>query len=317
MLECHPHPRDFSDKSRPFYCCYFMGLQRKQGVPVNEGEQFDMRGTVYEFKLAVHAYSTKKPGMDISVSHVRRRDIPSFVFPGDVRPSRSSKSTWDSRRAAEQKISEDKSPESKGVSDGLDDVRKRKRVESIADADSRNVKLSTRGNDDCAVVNMLVMEKAASDVADVKNLETFGEGSSRNGLLGCDDLSSGVLAAVNVEKEEEKLAIEKIVSGPYNTSEIPSQELEELEDIEFGTQNPNGSLMEPLTDHGPATVPVPSGSGPGPSTGFHLNGCSEDLEPVELAVPMLNAIPAAPVAQRKPLIKLSFTTISNTGGKSG
>ncbi|XP_010916255.1 nuclear poly(A) polymerase 1 isoform X2 [Elaeis guineensis] len=88
MLQCHPHPGDFSDKSRPFHCCYFMGLQRKQGVPVNEGEQFDIRVTVEEFKHSVGMYTLWKPGMEIQVSHIKRRNVPSFVFPGGTRPSR-------------------------------------------------------------------------------------------------------------------------------------------------------------------------------------------------------------------------------------
>ncbi|XP_038984582.1 nuclear poly(A) polymerase 1 isoform X2 [Phoenix dactylifera] len=88
MLQCHPHPGDFSDKSRLFHCCYFMGLQRKQGVPVNEGEQFDIRVTVEDFKHSVGMYTLWKPGMEIQVSHIKRRNVPSFVFPSGIRPSR-------------------------------------------------------------------------------------------------------------------------------------------------------------------------------------------------------------------------------------
>jgi poly(A) polymerase len=61
MLQCHPYPGEFSDKSRSFHQCYFMGLQRKQGVPVNEGEQFDIRLTVDDFKNSVNAYTSWKP----------------------------------------------------------------------------------------------------------------------------------------------------------------------------------------------------------------------------------------------------------------
>ncbi|KAF5181022.1 Poly(A) polymerase [Thalictrum thalictroides] len=82
LLQCRPHPVHFSDKSRLFHCCYFMGLQRKQGVPAQEGEKFDIRGTVEEFKVNVGAYTMWKPGMTIHVSHTRRRSIPLFVFPG-------------------------------------------------------------------------------------------------------------------------------------------------------------------------------------------------------------------------------------------
>ncbi|PIA33451.1 hypothetical protein AQUCO_04100110v1 [Aquilegia coerulea] len=80
LLQCHPHPIHFSDISRPFHCCYFMGLQRKQGVPVQEGQQFDIRGTVEEFKFSVLMYTMWKPGMTLDVSHARRRNIPLFVL---------------------------------------------------------------------------------------------------------------------------------------------------------------------------------------------------------------------------------------------
>ncbi|CAI0400620.1 unnamed protein product [Linum tenue] len=129
MLQCHPHPGEFSDKSKPLRYFYFMGLQRKQGVPVNEGGHFDIRMTVEEFKVTVNSYTSWKQGMEIQVSHVKRRSIPSFVFPGGCRPSRPSKATWDSRRSLEAKActaADKSSPEGKGGPDGSDDRKKRK-----------------------------------------------------------------------------------------------------------------------------------------------------------------------------------------------
>ena len=144
MLQCHPHPGDFSDKSKPFHCSYFMGLQRKQGVPATEGGQFDIRLTVEEFKNSVNMYTSWKQGMEIRVWHVKRKNIPSFVFPGGVRPTRPSKLTWDMRRALELKASGhtqlDKSDDNKTALDGSDDSRKRKRVEDNTESDLRNVK---------------------------------------------------------------------------------------------------------------------------------------------------------------------------------
>ena len=63
------------------HCDFFMGLQRKQGVPIQEGQQFDMRGTVDEFMKSVGMYMFWKLGMDIYVSHVRHKQIHSYVFP--------------------------------------------------------------------------------------------------------------------------------------------------------------------------------------------------------------------------------------------
>ncbi|KAF5739008.1 nuclear poly(A) polymerase 1 [Tripterygium wilfordii] len=87
MLQCHLHPTGLSDKSRPLHCSYFMGLQRKHGVCMQEGKPLDMRYTIREFKYFVGLYSSWKSGMSIDVGHVKRSSIPHFVFPGGVRPS--------------------------------------------------------------------------------------------------------------------------------------------------------------------------------------------------------------------------------------
>ena len=88
MLQCHPYPHEYTDTSRPCsHCAFFMGLQRKEGVRGQEGQQFDIRGTVDEFRQEVNMYMFWKPGMDIYVSHVRRKQLPTFVFPdGYKRP---------------------------------------------------------------------------------------------------------------------------------------------------------------------------------------------------------------------------------------
>ncbi|KAL8234209.1 hypothetical protein R6Q59_020309 [Mikania micrantha] len=118
MLQCHPHPGDFSDKSKPFHCSYFLGLQRKEGVP----KKFDIRLTVDEFKANVGSYSSWKPGMDINVTHIKRRDVPAFVFPGGVRPTQPAKVSLETGAA------------SSGV-DGADGyTRKRKRDDNDDDA---------------------------------------------------------------------------------------------------------------------------------------------------------------------------------------
>ncbi|KAL5999650.1 hypothetical protein ACLOJK_037935 [Asimina triloba] len=94
MLQCHPYPNEYVDTSKQCpHCAFFMGLQRKQGVRIQEGQQFDIRGTVDEFRLSVNMYIFWKPGMEIYVSHVRRKQIPSYVFPPGYkrcRPSRHS-----------------------------------------------------------------------------------------------------------------------------------------------------------------------------------------------------------------------------------
>lgn len=104
MLQCHPYPNEHVDTSKPCpHCAFFMGLQRKQGVKVEEGQQFDIRGTVDEFKQDVNMYMFWKPGMDIYVSHVRRKQIPSYVFPDGYKRSRLSRhANQQSERTSEE-----------------------------------------------------------------------------------------------------------------------------------------------------------------------------------------------------------------------
>ncbi|XWS70295.1 hypothetical protein CRYUN_Cryun03dG0035700 [Craigia yunnanensis] len=73
MLQCHPCQNEYVDTSKQFpRCAFFMGLQRKEGVTGQEGQQFDIRGTVDEFRQEISMYMYWKPGMDICVSHVHR-----------------------------------------------------------------------------------------------------------------------------------------------------------------------------------------------------------------------------------------------------
>ncbi|KAH9671446.1 nuclear poly(A) polymerase 1 [Citrus sinensis] len=262
MLQCHPHPGDFSDKSKPLYCSYFMGLQRKQGVPVGEGEQFDIRLTVKEFKQAVSMYTLRKPGMQISVAHVTRRNLPNFVFPGGVRPSRPSKGTWDSRRALERKVSSHTKP-------GADDGRKRKQTDDNVDTHLRNAKchatmpsssgefregspiMSTISSSSINLQfeHMDANELAGSNREKVENNLTDSirgsrnsvEVSSHNGkvdgpMIG-DPRNKGLSFNSSNSKDAEKLAIEKIMSGPYVADQAFPLELDQLEvDLELKNQ---------------------------------------------------------------------------------
>lgn len=93
-LQCHPYPHEYVDTSKQCaHCAFFMGLQRKQGEIIQEGQQFDIRGTVDEFRQSVNMYMFWKPGMEIYVSHVRRKQIPSYVFPDGYKRSRPSRLT--------------------------------------------------------------------------------------------------------------------------------------------------------------------------------------------------------------------------------
>lgn len=354
MLQCHPHPGDFQDNSRPFHCSYFMGLQRKLGVPVNEGEQFDIRLTVEEFKHSVNTYTLWKPGMEIRVSHVKRRSIPSFVFPGGVRPSRPSKATWDSRRASDAKVSghagSDKSGEVKGAADGQVDGKKRKRADDNADTQLKNSKYITAVPSSSAEVQVgspggtvtpcslkgdnvdatgLVEPTRGKDESNMTNgsknsstEELSSLNSEVDGSVRCIPPHTGlhVTADASSSKEAEKLAIEQIMSGPYVSHQAFPEEPEELEDdLEFrnrvvsvGNTN-NGPLQAPVSDAAGA-APIISSNGAGPSISLHASGSIEELEPAELTA--MTSIPVAPVVQKKPLIRLNFTSLGKASEKS-
>ncbi|KAL8462657.1 hypothetical protein ACS0TY_033618 [Phlomoides rotata] len=68
-----------------------MGLQRKQGVTIQEGQQFNIRQTVDEFRHQIMSYLYWKPGMEIYVSRVRRKQIPTYVFLEGYKRSRHSR----------------------------------------------------------------------------------------------------------------------------------------------------------------------------------------------------------------------------------
>ncbi|KAL6285584.1 hypothetical protein ACE6H2_009974 [Prunus campanulata] len=93
MLQCHPYTREYVDTNKQCaHSAFFMGLQKKQGEKI-QGQQFDIRGTVDEFRHSVNMYMFWKPGMEIYVSHVPRRLLPPYVFPDGCRPPRPSRST--------------------------------------------------------------------------------------------------------------------------------------------------------------------------------------------------------------------------------
>lgn len=311
MLQCHPHPGDFSDKSRPFHCSYFMGLQRKQGVPVNEGEQFDIRLTVEEFKHSVNVYTLWKPGMEIRISHVKRRNLPNFVFPGAVRPARPTKVTWDSKRSSELKVSgqgQEKSHEGRAVVCGADDGKKRKRADDELDDNLRSSKSfaslpssSREVHEDRTIsttssCSIKCDDSEANGIGEQKSEnpdlkfpgEMLSEKSEINGSGRGSPQVNPILAATDTSgsKEAEKLAIEKIMSGPYDAHQAFQEEPDELEDdLEYGNLVKDGreqmksSSLDSLTSKSVvAAEPVISNKEMTCSAHLSSNGGLEELE---------------------------------------
>lgn len=252
-----------------------MGLQRKQGKPANEGEQFDIRATVEEFKHSVGMYTLWKPGMEIQVSHIRRRNIPLFVFPGGVRPSRPAKGWgFDGRSVLKPKASDSgQADKNVGVAD---ETRKRKLAEGNGESSFTNIKRFKAMDSGCSGTeeseicksHMSVIGSCSldSDAArqrqhvednNVKHNSTDGKchtASASEGVAGeGSEIGSSLPiiapgAATSTSREAEELAIEKIMSAQtINHTGFP-EELDELE--EYGMTDHevmNGRANESLT----------------------------------------------------------------------
>ncbi|KAE9600246.1 putative polynucleotide adenylyltransferase [Lupinus albus] len=324
-LLCHPHPGEFSDKSRPLHHCYFMGLQRNQGVPVNEGEQFDIRRTVEEFKYYVNTYNVLKPGMDICVTHVKRRNVPGFVFPGGVRPSRQSKVTWGSKRSsglrgsASDHDQAEKSQVGEAVVFGADSGRKRKQPEDSMDNNPRNSKSSSLRREvhedrnhisassmkfDDSEINCMDGQKSEKPCGDKKTNGSVRSNQEANHI--------SVAAYISHSRAAENLAARKIMSCP-NDDQVP----DELQDnIEYRNQVKDiggGDMKNSSLDSSNSKSAVAEEQVIFKGTTCS-NGDLEELEPDELTAPFLSGTPA-PVPKRKPLIRMNFTTLGKATEK--
>lgn len=313
-LQCHPNPRDFSDKSKHFHCCYFMGLQRKQGIPATESEQFDIRLTVEEFKHSVGAYNRRKFGMEIFVSHVRRRNIPCFVFPGGVRPARSAKDVGEStKRVAEPMISahaeEDKLSE--GTSERFEDHKRRKREpDSVGNNFKEGTKCSSSlgmlmGEGNNSETTVLALDGAVNHISGSYKIPT--DNRSYDGGIN-EILSVPEVPCTRVRSscsKDEKLAIESIMFGPYGAYQSTASELEELQDDnEYRSQLKGTNESERATSQ----VPVADVATVSEAVPKHAIVGLEELEPSQ--------VQPASKTQQKPLLRFKFTSLAKAGGES-
>ena len=272
MLQCHPYPHEYADPSRQCaHCAFFMGLSRKEGVKIQEGQQFDIRGTVDEFRHEINLYMFWKPGMELAVSHVRRKQIPAYVFPEGYkrpRPSRHVNHQQQSNKNDPEDGSATRSPDSqlkrKHDSAGTDDAepgRSAKRS-SVSPAHPKNSSPQS-GNvgDETACNNQIkrassdasggsqaspqVSERSPDPVASVPRCAAIGalcsdDATSKHGIPLVENCTTPTVAVCTTLKRVAEKVVSELVGsdrlGSTNSAELlESMEKDVLaENVHFG-----------------------------------------------------------------------------------
>ncbi|PWA80453.1 Nucleotidyltransferase, class I, C-terminal-like protein [Artemisia annua] len=118
-------------------------------------------------------------------------------------------------------------------------------------------------------------------------------------------------------KEAEKLAIEKLMSSPYESHHGSPPELEELEELDNNNSNIQDKLFKgnmEFSTNKELAHSVTASNAIGTFASSHLNGSLEELEAPELDVPMPRAVHATAASQKKPIIRFSFTSLAKGQG---
>ncbi|CAL5038994.1 unnamed protein product [Urochloa decumbens] len=283
MLQCHPYPHEYADPSRQCaHCAFFMGLSRKEGVKIQEGQQFDIRGTVDEFRHEINLYMFWKPGMELAVSHVRRKQIPAYVFPEGYkrpRPSRHVNHQQQSNKNDTEDGTATRSPDSqlkrKHDSAGTDDAEpvrsaKRSSVSPVnpktSSPQSRNVDENTcngqiKSSSDASGGSQAsphASERSPDPAASSPSCTTMGavcsgDATSKHGIPLVKDCTTPTVAVcTTLKRVAEKVVSELVVSerlGSTNSAELlESMEKDVLaENVHFGGNGvAQGGLPEEL-----------------------------------------------------------------------
>ncbi|XP_073139861.1 nuclear poly(A) polymerase 1-like isoform X2 [Henckelia pumila] len=313
VLQCHPHPGDFSDKSKPFNQNYFMGLRRKEDANPQEGVQFDIRMTVEDFKRDVYAYSFWEPTMWIHVSHVKRKDIPSFVFPGGVRLSHSARNSTESRSSL--KSCGSNSPQADVMS------RKKRKQDVLTKGASNTESSSTSVCSNGATLSdqTLADKQFKSDFCDTtcnnscpgsisghdRNVAGFGMSS-----IGPSRSSPASTVPLVTEKPITEQSSVLIV-GHESTVKI-NDEVVQCVELKSEVQHDDQAEETKSLDFFSA---IPAGAATKTGSPFaknQQNGDLEEIEPLEPTAVTAVSTAAQPPAQ-KPLIRFSFTSLAKAG----
>lgn len=263
-LQCHPYPHEYVDTSKQCsHCAFFMGLQRKQGELIQEGQQFDIRGTVDEFRHSINMYMFWKPGMEIYVSHVRRKQIPAYVFPEGYKRSRP-------QRLINQQHGEKSSREDEGFKAESGEKHLKRKIdpgEVVAEEDKAGKRRSISPQRQDSISHGIIgqrfssspLECSASASAKAECVE--GVGKCQESVVKIEDLTS-----TNVEK------FEMGSSGRGGTNS--EKAISCVENAEVGCVS-NSSVVTSITSEGSSSGDVGFESVGGSVEGTNTLGVSQ------------------------------------------
>ncbi|XP_039845315.1 nuclear poly(A) polymerase 4-like isoform X2 [Panicum virgatum] len=272
MLQCHPYPHEYADPSRQCaHCAFFMGLSRKEGVKIQEGQQFDIRGTVDEFRHEINLYMFWKPGMELAVSHVRRKQIPAYVFPEGYkrpRPLRHVNHQQQSNKNDPEDGTATRSPDSqlkrKHGSAGADDAEpgrfaKRSSVSPVHPKNSspqsgnvgdetacnNQIKRASSDASGCSQASPQVSERSPGPVVSGPRCAAMGalcsdDATSKHGIPLVEDCTTPTVAVCTTLKRVAEKVVSELVGsdrlGSTNSAELlESMEKDVLaENVHFG-----------------------------------------------------------------------------------
>ncbi|KAG9136387.1 hypothetical protein Leryth_020185 [Lithospermum erythrorhizon] len=311
VLQCHPYPGEFSDKSRPFRHSYFMGLRRREGANPQDGEQFDMRMTVEDFKQDVYHYSDWKATMLIYVNHVKKKNIPIFVFPGGVRPSPPPRVRGSNCQIQKSPIS------SSGEIGAAVERRKRRHEETNSGVNQLESSFSSYSSDTSSFADTKTSNGHELDVAGTlcnanapenTSISRHDVNESINQPETAETYRNGVSTPENVVVEQFQEPIGRNVIAPQAVDDL-GEELELKNEFRSfsGLTQANGTRSPIAAEE----VEKTSQNGIcGNGFDFLQNGSREELEPHELTAETPNV--TSFVAPSKPMIRLSFTSLRKT-----
>ncbi|CAN6236068.1 unnamed protein product [Urochloa humidicola] len=141
QLLCHQNPHAYdAEPAHGLQCTssFFVGLSKAPPPPQQQQPQFDLRATTEEFLQDVYTYGFWRPGLEVAVKHVRRKDLPPYVMHKIRSPS--------SQERIKRKRGDDGSSSSSSPSPGEGEDHSGRRPSRRAKLGSCNQQSSTRSS---------------------------------------------------------------------------------------------------------------------------------------------------------------------------